>query len=47
MGALQTPLFHPAKCDVLCQMEIFIHFPTWSWNEVQRLRNRARVVFRE
>ncbi len=29
------------------QIEPFIHFMTWSWNEVQHLASRVRVIFLE
>jgi len=29
------------------QRENFIHFLTWRWNEVQRLKSHGRVVFHE
>jgi hypothetical protein len=29
------------------QTKKIIHFPTWSWNEMQRLMSRAKMVVRE
>jgi hypothetical protein len=29
------------------QIEDVIHFPTWSWNEVQKLTSRARAILFE
>ncbi len=36
-------------CNVMCcgKIEDFIHFPTWSWNEVQKLTSHARAILFE
>jgi hypothetical protein len=36
VGAL-TPIVDLAKCDVLWVNKMFIHHPTWSWNEIHKL----------
>jgi hypothetical protein len=29
------------------QIEDFIHFPTWIWNEIQKLANHVRAILFE
>jgi hypothetical protein len=45
VGALETSLFYPAKCDVLWLNRTFHSFPNvWNWNEVQCFTSHVRVI---
>jgi hypothetical protein len=41
MGALQTLVLCIANCHVFGEFETFIHFPTWSCDEVCHLLDCA------